>query len=712
MGGAPSSTVGTISDSGEVLLTKEEVVKLVGEKFDEQKWEALEKDLFGRVAFSDIVDACRVINPLWEATLVRQREKIQWLAKVQAPGFTGALGGAPKRLLSDRDIILSAIEKNPRALEYASEELRASRDIVFAAASAAASCLSFASKTVMEDEEFLMEVRAALAAQHRGLAPEIRERMEYALNGIDGFRYTGALNAALDSGDVLLLRASYVISLAQSGGVLCGRDELPPEAFYHGPIWEGPGGRGVLVVAFSYMHHTATHHDPDGLHLKDVARFLRFLKRSRDGYEVVMYWDAASSFLQRPGKPMLESQRPLSEAARNSVAFWYTHPNVLVVQSKITPAGREKGWNMSAWPLFEECLCLLLKPQSQLMDLQTFKSWISDEDVEEWRKSDYHQLVANCASVPGILPLAPMSFKQQIGDGSNKNDRHLPGGLDDAEVLRAQYNSTIQRVAKDVVVLRLNAKGRTSSEWYNPLVIAGVRVGFISSFLELCTGLRELDLSRNKELVIDIANVLRKCPVTLEILKLANTGSFGDGAKASWTKVPALKVLDLQGTQVKGTRLALEAALIEASGEEHGGFQGGLKIGQRGGDGFGIPKTKCQIWAGLDAEEFNFQQSLMKDDEWQHFIYKVMPLCQKLETLVLSDNNELNTDIELFVAKLPETLKRLYLSNTAIFGSGLEAPWGRLKGLNVLDLRGTDVSGSMEEFHTVLAAGKKCSLVL
>ena len=130
------------------------------------------------------------------------------------------------------------------------------------------------------------------------------------------------------------------------------------------------------------MHQTAEHPDPDAVHLNDVVTFLHFLRRSRDGYEICVYWDWASTFLQIPSKPPLDSVQPLSIAARDQVAFWFTHPNILTLQNKVTPPARQKGWDMSAWPLFEECLSMLLKKQENIVDLQTFLAWRRSESVE------------------------------------------------------------------------------------------------------------------------------------------------------------------------------------------------------------------------------------------------------------------------------------------------------------------------------------------
>ena len=72
----------------------------------------------------------------------------------------------------------------------------------------------------------------------------------------DPIPYYASLNAALADGTTALLRADFLERLAAEGRPLGHRAELPPEAFYEGPIWaeseeiEGKGlvHSGVIIV--------------------------------------------------------------------------------------------------------------------------------------------------------------------------------------------------------------------------------------------------------------------------------------------------------------------------------------------------------------------------------------------------------------------------------------------------------------------------------
>ena len=87
-----------------------------------------------------------------------------------------------------------------------------------------------------------------------------------------GNKYYASLNAALADGTTALLRADFLERLAAEGRPLGHRAELPPAAFYEGPIWAEGRRSGVIIVGLSYMWATADHPDPDGEQLRDVAK--------------------------------------------------------------------------------------------------------------------------------------------------------------------------------------------------------------------------------------------------------------------------------------------------------------------------------------------------------------------------------------------------------------------------------------------------------
>ena len=406
------------------------------------------------------------------------------------------------------------------------------------------------------------------------------------------------------------------------------------------------------------------------------------------------------------GACLSADEKGFCQVGREQLGFWYCHPNVITLQNKKTPPNRLWGWDESGWPLFEEQAGLLIKDFQQIIDLQKFVAWSEDESVEAWRKSDYKQFLAACASRPRILPLARGSFRQQLSDGSNKNDRHLARGLEDAELLRAQYNLIVDTVSRRHV-LHLNGMNATSSAWYNTLVIAGIKTGFISSFLEMCTSLVTLDLCRNTSLNIDLRELLQKCPATLQNLLVANTSIHGDGTLAPWNRVPSLKYLNLLGTGVRGTVRELEERILSVVSSESTRKEGGLKANERGGDGYGEVPKKCKICPGIDATEVDLRFIELTDAEWNFFLFKIVPSMAKLESLMLS-NTDVKLNIDAIVKSLPPTIKRLYLNKTNISGDGKNALWQRLPDLTICDLSHTQVTATKEELTALIPLGAKC----
>ena len=64
----------------------------------------------------------------------------------------------------------------------------------------------------------------------------------------------------------------------------------------------------------------------------------------------------------------------------------------------------------------------------------------------------------------------------------------------------------------------------------------------------------------NRNLKVDIVELVAKVPPTLKQLDLEDTGCFGDAGKADWARLPALEDVVLSGTKVTGSKEDLKAA--------------------------------------------------------------------------------------------------------------------------------------------------------
>ena len=102
----------------------------------------------------------------------------------------------------------------------------------------------------------------------------------------DYFGYE-ALLKSVESGAIGAVRGSFVIELERQGGIIARRQDLPASAFWtfeelrdiakliSSHFGDNSSELGLLFVALSYRWLTGPHPDPDGFHLKHVARIAR-----------------------------------------------------------------------------------------------------------------------------------------------------------------------------------------------------------------------------------------------------------------------------------------------------------------------------------------------------------------------------------------------------------------------------------------------------
>ena len=218
-----------------------------------------------------------------------------------------------------------------------------------------------ASPTTMTPEQLalLKAARQALADEYLALPKEEQEAMQFQQKYPGTYNnYYALLNAALADGTTALLRADFLERLAAEGRPLGHRAELPPEAFYEGPIWAEGNNKGVIIVGLSYMWATADHPDPDGEQLRDVAKYLRWLQEAggvggHEGKLVAVFWDWASLYQDKPffDPRRTEEQTRMFKSGLQNVNLWYCHPNTLTLMNRKTPAGRQWSYDASGWPV-------------------------------------------------------------------------------------------------------------------------------------------------------------------------------------------------------------------------------------------------------------------------------------------------------------------------------------------------------------------------
>ena len=459
-----------------------------------------------------------------------------------------------------------------------------------------------ASPTTMTPEQLalLKAARQALADEYLALPKEEQEAMQFQeiYPGTYDTKYYASLNAALADGTTALLRADFLERLAAEGRPLGHRAELPPEAFYEGPIWGE-----VLIVGLSYMWATADHPDPDGEQLRDVAKYLRWLQEaegypSHKGKLVAVFWDWASLYQDKPffDPRRTEEQTRMFKSGLQNVNLWYCHPNTLTLMNRKTPAGRQWSYDDSGWPvsvrkmrglvwghfrlcaarslsyflssllchdgcvcsflflfpsdatttttqlhrmqLFERAVSQFVKDKKGVMDLHSVLETLADEKVEDKVKNYFGYMAEACGErfkpAPPLAPVA-MSLKLAVA--------HFTNGADVAFV-QGKYEATFLLVLGKAKTLSFGGmRWVTEEQW----------AAFCLEVLPQCASLEELNLSGNRNLKVDIVELVAKLPPTLKKLDLRYTGCFGDAGKADWARLPALEEVWLMRTKVTGS---------------------------------------------------------------------------------------------------------------------------------------------------------------
>jgi len=197
-------------------------------------------------------------------------------------------------------------------------------------------------------------------------------------------RYTApdSIWEELLTGNVKLLRASYLSQLAREGGVLSHRQKLPPEAFMsveelkhqygHGSKSKSGAELGVLpIISISFCWTTVWHPDPNGEQLATVANALerKMPKMSKVFTEMGVFWDWASIYQKDPelfdksaedgGEKYQASRSKEEEEAFNgalkTMDLWYAHQGttVYMLTKKTEGMQRPQGYDERGWTVYE-----------------------------------------------------------------------------------------------------------------------------------------------------------------------------------------------------------------------------------------------------------------------------------------------------------------------------------------------------------------------
>ena len=166
-------------------------------------------------------------------------------------------------------------------------------------------------------------------------------------NGGDEFEAALALIKELGGSAVRLLDARYLIELAENGGKLRRRQDLPEEAFVTLPqlkrMGNGPGD-SLRVVVVSYPWLQPDHPDPRGESLRLLACVLKAYI-AEEGGTCGVFLDFCSLMQKGPnGEERTPAQMELFGLALSNLSDWYSHHKTMVLKLTKMPEGYPKGF--------------------------------------------------------------------------------------------------------------------------------------------------------------------------------------------------------------------------------------------------------------------------------------------------------------------------------------------------------------------------------
>ena len=247
-------------------------------------------------------------------------------------------------------------------------------------------------------EERALPIASATASAASARLGYARDEQERAWRQYDGEALESLVRVDLELGDspVRLLDARFLISLAEQGGRLPRRQDVPTEAFIDlDTLRRMPTlGAWLRVVCVSHPWLQPDHPDPRGDTLGLVAHVLRYFIKQvnydcRTGFYEQMpcavFFDFASIFQKGPkgAESILPTERALALRAKQGIGELYAHPYTFTLMVTKLPPGYPRGFSFPdayafpniaqyrdrGWCACEAALSCLTKSRDLVLDL-------------------------------------------------------------------------------------------------------------------------------------------------------------------------------------------------------------------------------------------------------------------------------------------------------------------------------------------------------
>jgi len=368
------------------------------------------------------------------------------------------------------------------------------------------------------------------------------------------FSKRSVLESVVAAGDVVLLRGPWLVEQMHAGKLLPKRQELPPEAGYHGSLSE----RDVRIVAVSYPWCTKDHPDPEGFHLKKLGSVLEYWIKDKqyvfmkdgepDGrvggrcvymlalgkeQEVAVFLDWCSLYQA----PRSEEQQASFERALKNINVWYAScvTDVWLLTQMPAGLGELRSYDARGWTSFERKVSELITPSSCVLDMS-----YAPDDLSTVRVSPHHGpwfSLANETIGGGMrrhtsraMPLTPEEFAIDL------EQKTFTNGADHGFVAK-KYAATHADLLASVVELSYS-----SLRWNMPLQTV------CDKLLIHCHRLKTLDLGQNH--LTGTLDCLVLCGNLCDTLEEFNMiESVLTGSLAPLVKCKKLQRLNLNGSR-------------------------------------------------------------------------------------------------------------------------------------------------------------------
>jgi len=229
-----------------------------------------------------------------------------------------------------------------------------------------------------------------------------------------------AEDTVLGGSPVALVDARFLVALANAGGLLHRRQDLPPEAFIDlKHLQRMPLGWGSLrVVCVSHPWLQPDHPDPKGSTLYLLARVLdKFLAFTGNGTCTwAVFLDFCSLHQKDSSGRRTEAEQSLFATALGRLSDLYSHPRSFLLKVTALPEGYPDGfvfptgitantadYHGRGWCFCEASMGALVKQSDKVLDLSLFSG----------AANNLEGLVEECRAMRPP-PLPPVEFASQL----------------------------------------------------------------------------------------------------------------------------------------------------------------------------------------------------------------------------------------------------------------------------------------------------------